>query len=462
MGRRLVKHRNSLEQIPMWAGIASPLVRSIGSGVIGCLLSISLVSQVYASTSTTASPSPQLVINQQTGAVPFVDGVDEAAWPSIVSQAAVVMDMNTGTIVYGKNPLVSHYPASITKIMTALLALKLGHLTDTLTASADAVSQPPDKLYMVPGEKAQLEPLLYGMLLDSANDVAVEIAQNYGQSVSHFAQMMNDEAKSLGATHTHFVNPNGLPDPNHVTTAYDMAVISRAAMQYPEFRKIVGTKYYNWKGSEWQSKLSNLNSMLFYYPGCIGLKTGFTSVAHETLVVAATRGSDTFLAVLMDAPTDYEIRHDASQLLDYAFAHYQTETLLKAGQVVGNLPGGSNTKATLLAGGSVEATVLRKDPIVLQDSLAYSLPAHAVGAGTQVARLHLTDGSGKILGTLPVTIGDNWTPIETQNPVRLKPIVIPLAAVFVFLILFFRRAHVRRRRRRQAQIPRQSGWRSRW
>lgn len=279
----------------------------------------------------------QAVLNQTWfDGVPMVSNALKA--PDIVSQAAVVMDMNTGTVVYAKNPNVTHYPASITKIMTAMLALQDGKLNDEITVSKEAANQPPDKLYFVPGEQKTLEQMLYGLLLISANDAAVAIADEYGGNVSNFADMMNQEAKSLGATHTHFDNPNGLPDPNHTTTAYDMALITRAAMQNPEFRKIVATRSYKWQGQAWKSQLSNINSMLFTYPGAIGIKTGWTSVAHETLAVAATRDNQTFLAILMDAPTNYAIHNDAKQLLDFAFAHYKTEVFASAGDVVGAVP----------------------------------------------------------------------------------------------------------------------------
>lgn len=403
------------------------------------------------------SGAPQLVLNQSTGDVPYVSGNDNANWPSIISQSAVVMDMNTGTIVYGKNPLVSHYPASITKIMTALLALKLGKLTDTLTASADAVNQPPDKLYLKVGEQEQLEPLLYGMLLDSANDVAVEIAQHYGGTVANFAKMMNQEAVSLGATHTHFTNPNGLPDSQHVTTAYDMALIARAAMQYPTFRKIVDTKYYNWKGEAWQSRLSNLNSMLFYYPGTIGIKTGFTSVAQETIVVAAKRGEQTFLAVLMDCPTDAEIRTDAANLLDYAFSHYETQTLYKPGEVVGVVPG-ANGAVPLVTREQVVATVPKGHPLALQDSLNESLPNTTALADTGAGQLQVDTSSGTNLGTVPVYFNARWSPIVVAPRPHRHWMYMIGGVVFAVVGLAVRRRMVRRRRQREAAQLRQRAW----
>lgn len=392
-----------------------------------------------------AMAATDIVLNQtKHDGIPYVQGENFTSWPAIVSQAAVVMDMNTGTIVYGKNPNVEHYPASITKIMTALLALKYGHLTDILTASKNAVKQPPDKLYMLPGEKEQLEPLLYGLLLDSANDAAVEIAEKYGGTVAHFAQMMNSEAASLGATHTHFVNPNGLPNPKHLTTAYDMSLIAQAAMQNPEFRKIVDTKYYNWNGQAWHSRLSNLNSMLFYYPGTIGLKTGYTSVAHETLVVAAKRGKNTFLAVLMDTPTDYEIRHDASQLLDYAFAHYHTQTVVQKGQVLGDLPG--NNSAQIVAAKSVLATVEDGNKMHVASQVTYALPLQ-VKSGEQVGTLHLSEATGQSLATLPVTAASNWNDTSIDPATKRTPVLWPMI-VILSVMAKIARVLLRRRLRR--------------
>lgn len=413
------------------------------------ILTVFSVSAFSPSPTVLASPTSPLIINQSTSdGIPSVKGINNSAWPSIVSQAAVVLDMRTGTVVYAKHPNVEHYPASITKIMTALLALKDGHLNDTLTASKNAVSQPPDKLYMLAGEKKKLKPLLYGLLLDSANDVAVEIAEHYGGSVKHFATMMNQEAVALGAKHTHFVNPNGLPNPKHVTTAYDMALIARAAMQYPEFRKIVDTKYYDWKGKAWHSHLSNINGMLFRYPGCIGIKTGFTSVAHETLAVAATRGKDTFLAILMDTPTNAEIQKDATRLLNYAFAHYQTQTIIKKGEVTGTLPGGG---VTTTATQTVLATVEKGSYLSIRHQVTYDLPGAGIQAGRQVGTLELVGSEGAQLATQPISASANWKQDEATHALHRVNVLIPLI-ILLSVLLKLLRVSISRRIHRQRAI----------
>nr|NNM90767.1 D-alanyl-D-alanine carboxypeptidase [Bacilli bacterium] len=218
---------------------------------------------------------------------------------TVKATSAVLMDETTGQILYAKNPLTRLYPASITKIMTAMIALEKGNLQDRIRTSNLAASQIPSKVYLIPGETHTLQQMLYGLMLVSGNDAAVAIAQHYGRTVAGFATMMNQKAKQLGAVHTHFVNPNGLQNPNHYSCAYDMALIGRAAMQNPILRKIVDTKYYAWHGIKWNSNLVNLNDLLWTYPGVNGVKTGWTDQAMQTIVFTAKKGNLSLLGVIM-------------------------------------------------------------------------------------------------------------------------------------------------------------------
>lgn len=354
--------------------------------------------------------------------------------PDIVSQAAVVMDLNTGTIIYAKNPLERHYPASITKILTAILALQHGHLSDKLTASPDAVNQPPDNLSLVPGEQESLEQLLYGLLLISANDAAVEIAEHYGGSVSGFAKMMNEEAVKLGAVHSNFVNPNGLPDPHHYTTAYDMALIARAAMGLPEFRKIVDTKFYQWTGAHWQSHLMNINKMLFIYPGAIGIKTGYTSVAHETLAVAAKHGDETLLAILMDTPTNGAIRQDATSLLDYGFANYRTQTLIHQGAKVGHVKLVQGSTLPVAAGANVMVTTSIRQPLHVHSVILAQPILHSVHQGAVVGSLQLRVGQQVISSVPLVAMRSVQVNDGSRNPSNPTDIVL-LCILLGFVVM---------------------------
>lgn len=332
-------------------------------------------------------------------------------WPNITAQSAVVMDLNTGTVIYAKDPLAQHYPASITKILTAKIALDRGQLTDLLTTSENAVRQDGNRVYLVAGEVTPLLQLLYGLLLNSGNDAAVVIAEHYGESIQGFAQLMNDEAKRLGAVHSHFANPNGLPNPDHYTTAYDMAVITRAAMSNPEFAKIVATRQYPWHGSDWDTTLVNENSLLFTYPGAIGVKTGYTEIAHETLVAAAERGNDRYLVVLLDSPLRRNIDLDAKNLLNFAFAHYDTQLLVQPGEQVGVWTNPAGQTIPLESSNGVVATELRGYPIDIEEHVKTvpiyrSVPAHSI-AGF----LSIVNSSGARLAS---------TPLLLTEPVKVK------------------------------------------
>lgn len=283
--------------------------------------------------------------------------------PHLLASSAVLVDLTTGQLLYAKNPYEHLYPASITKIMTALLALKLGRLSDPIRVSALAASQPPNKVYLVPGEVESLRQMLYGLMIDSGNDAAVAIAQRYGGSVAGFARLMNEEAWRLGARNTHFVNPNGLQNPNHYTCAYDMALIARRAMQIPEFRKIVATKYYMWRGKEWTSYLSNLNEMLWSYRGASGVKTGWTNHAQQTMVVTATRGKLSLLAVIMHVNGLQTVQQEATSLLNYGFHHYHVGTIVPKGAFLGDVGAFGHT-TPLVAAQAVAGAVPNQGPPV--------------------------------------------------------------------------------------------------
>ncbi|MDI3327437.1 MAG: D-alanyl-D-alanine carboxypeptidase family protein [Alicyclobacillaceae bacterium] len=275
-------------------------------------------------------------------------GPDEGP-PDLAVQSAVLMDMKTGQVLYAKNPDARHYPASITKILTAILALEHGSLDDRITASRLATEQEGNRVYLVEGEVHTLEELLYGLMLNSGNDAAVAIAEHYGGSVAGFAAMMNAKAAEIGAKNSHFVNPNGLHDPDHYTTAYDMCLIGRYAMQNPIFRRIVATKTYPWHGREWDTVLVNINRMLWTYPGATGVKTGYTDQAQQTMVVTAEREGQSFIACLMDIPGQEAMRLEATKLLDYGFRHFRTEQIASAGTAVQTvrLPGNQLAQALL-------------------------------------------------------------------------------------------------------------------
>jgi D-alanyl-D-alanine carboxypeptidase len=257
------------------------------------------------------------------------------AWPSgpsVNAESAIVMEASTGLILYEKNINEEHYPASITKIMTVLLALENSSLGDIVTFSNNAVydvEADSSRLWIGVGEQLTMEQCLYGILLESANDIAYAVAEHVSGNIDNFAKLMNERAKSIGCKNTNFVNPHGLPDDNHYTSAYDMALITREAMKNPTFRKIFGTRTYQIPPTNLQSEtryLVNHHKFIkrdtYLYDDCIGGKTGFTSKSKYTLVSVAKRGDLELICVIMKDATSANQYTDTKKLFDFAFDNF--------------------------------------------------------------------------------------------------------------------------------------------
>jgi serine-type D-Ala-D-Ala carboxypeptidase (penicillin-binding protein 5/6) len=235
----------------------------------------------------------------------------------LAAQSAAVVDSYSGEFLYTKNPDAKEYPASSTKILTALIVIEAGNLDQVVTVAPEDTKVEPSSLNLKPGQQFTRRQLLFGMLLKSANDVAMCLARDNAGSVPAFAEKMNLRAAELGATSSHFVNPHGLHDPNHYTTAHDLVLIARAAMQQPLFRQIVSTIYYTWRTPNGEvDQLRNHNRLLRHFAGCNGLKTGYTRAAQQVLVSSALRGGHEVVAVVLhtDKPG---IWVDSKTLLTY-------------------------------------------------------------------------------------------------------------------------------------------------
>ena len=257
-----------------------------------------------------------------------------APLPEIVSDYAVVMDADTGAVLYDKNMNTASSPASLTKIMTAYMTLKHGNLTDTVTMTQEGVSLAQNglsNLYTQVGEVFTVEQLLYGTMVKSANDMATQLAVYVGGSVDQYLQMANEEAARLGCTNTHFGNACGWPDEGNTTTPYDLAVISRAALQYDFFRTLVGTAQYSIPPTNmiadtrtFQPHNPLIVNPQYAYEGTIGGKTGYTDIAQSCLAEYVQRGDMTLIAVGMHCTGGTERNAlDDMAILDYAFANYE-------------------------------------------------------------------------------------------------------------------------------------------
>ncbi len=239
----------------------------------------------------------------------------------LAARGAIVLDALTGNLLYEKNIGEAQYPASTTKIFTALLVIEAGNLDHEVEVTLEASKVGESSLELRPGDKFTRREALYGLMLKSANDVAHTLAVDNAGSVEAFAEKMNERARELGATNSHFSNPHGLHDPRHYTTPHDLALIARAAMAQPLFRQIVGTEFHQWlAGANGPRELRNHNRLLWMFPGCTGVKTGYTNPAQQVLVSAAQWGCREVIAVVMHSRKP-GIWDDSRLLLTWGLEH---------------------------------------------------------------------------------------------------------------------------------------------
>lgn len=254
--------------------------------------------------------------------------------PKIDAGAAVVIDMRSGRVLYEKNATSIRSIASTTKIMTAIVAIENGNLSDKIKVSKRAASIRGSTINLKEGEELTLKELLYGLMLRSGNDAAIAIAEHIGGSVEEFAQMMNDKAKELGLKNTQFKTPHGLDAPGHYSTAYELAQIARYALNNPTFSKIVATQNASIAGRD----LHTTNEMLGAYPGADGVKTGYTGQAGRCLVTSATRNNMRIVSVVLNCASRSIRAKSSRAILDYAFNNYKLCTLIDPEEDMGSLP----------------------------------------------------------------------------------------------------------------------------
>jgi len=277
-----------------------------------------------------AEPSPV----QPLPPVPDTPPVTAPGELPLYAVGAIVIDGFTGQSLYEKNADAPQYPASTTKIMTALLVIEEGDLDHQVEVTLEDSKVGESSLEIKPGQFYTRRQMLYGLMLKSANDVAHALGRDNAGSIEAFAEKMTRRAKELGATNTNFRNPNGLHDPNHYISPRDMALIARAAMQQPYFRQVVSTREYNWIAADTGPRpLTNHNRLLGKFPGCTGVKTGYTIPAQQVLVSAALRGNREVIAVVMHTNRP-GIWDDSMLLLSYGLDHPPERVTAKAS--VGN------------------------------------------------------------------------------------------------------------------------------
>lgn len=251
--------------------------------------------------------------------------------PEILSEAAILIDAKSGSVLFEKNADKKMYPASLTKIATAIYALEHGDLDEIVTVSESVRGVEGSKVYLEVGEQIRLKTLIQGLLVNSGNDAGVAIAEHMHGSVEAFAENLNSYLKDLGLKNTYFVNPHGLFDPAHVTTAEDMAKLTQYAIQNETFSEIFGLKELKWQGKSWQTTIYTHHKLMREWPyeGVTGGKTGYTSRSKNTLVTTAERENISLIAVVLKGGNRNIVYDDTVKLLDYGFAHFKTAYIPK-------------------------------------------------------------------------------------------------------------------------------------
>ena len=329
----------------------------------------------------------------------------------ITAKGWALIEAVSGRLLMGENEHDRLPMASTTKIMTALLVLEAGEDLDTLvTVPSEAAGTEGSSLYLKAGERMSLRDLLYGLMMKSGNDAAVALAMHVSGSVEAFAGRMNARAAALGCENTHFVNPNGLHDPDHYTSAYDLARIAAAAMEMPFFRELVATERYTASTGDHARAFRTKNKILTQVEGGCGVKTGYTKKAGRCLCFAARREGMLLIGAVLNAP---DMWNDAREILDRGFSEYELHTLLLPGQIVGQVPVTGSMKKTLPAAAKEGILYpVRKDveedirlDIRLADSLAAPVkPGASAGEAVLVV-------NGERIEAVPLSVEEGAEPL---------------------------------------------------
>ena len=326
---------------------------------------------------------------------------------STSAASAILVDADSGRVLYEQNADAKMLIASTTKILTALVAIREGDLSQVVTVKREATLTEGSSMYLKEGEQLTLETLLYGLLLCSGNDAAVAIADAVGGSQAGFVKLMNETARELGMEHSSFANPNGLDDEDHYSTARDMAKLACAAVNNETLMRIASTRTATIGGRT----MTNHNKLLSYMDGCIGLKTGYTKAAGRTLVSCAERNGQRLVAVTLQDGNDWA---DHQALYEYGFAAYPARRAAVLGREIGRAPvqGGQCDTVSLVAAASFSWPVAAGEKLETRIDLDEPLTA-PVKAGTQVGQaVFLLDGAE--VGRVDLLCGETvWPKLES-------------------------------------------------
>ena len=338
---------------------------------------------------------------------------------NVSAKSAIVIDAHSGRVLFEKNAYEKRGMASTTKIMTALLVLEKGGLEEMVSVSPNAAGTEGSSIWLAPSEKISVNDLLYGLMLASGNDAATALAEHTAGSVEAFTLLMNRKAKEIGAYNTNFTNPHGLPDKEHYTTAYDLALIAREAMKNKQFASIVATKNktISWEGSEWKRSLGNHNKLLKRYEYATGIKTGFTKKDGRCLVSSAEKDGRLHICVTLNAPDDW---NDHIAMHEYCFETFKAHTVCKGGNSAGIFKNDKyecdDVKLLFEFDFVVSLKEDEKDKIKIKKSLSVNYP---VTEGQKVGRADIFCGE-VLLGSVDLISGNDAYIKEVFTSVFIK------------------------------------------
>ena len=332
---------------------------------------------------------------------------------NLSAHSAILLDGMTGRVLYEKNAHEKSLIASTTKIMTGLLISQQCNPDSGVLIRKEAVGIEGSSLYLKEGEQLTVKELLYGLMLHSGNDAAVALALFCDGSVESFVGRMNEKAKSLGLTATHFANPHGLDSEENYSTAYDLAKLTAYALQNDIFRTVCATKQISIPGRT----LTNHNKLLWRYPGAVGVKTGYTKAAGRILVSAAERNGRQLIAVTINAPKDWA---DHEKLLDYGFEAFTSTRVFQDGELVATLPilSGKQETVDVIVPDSFSCPLGQGESLVIRLHLPRFVYA-PVEKGTLAGYAEvLTDGHS--LAKIPLYFKDSVDPQHSKKGVKFR------------------------------------------
>lgn len=349
------------------------------------------------------------------------------------ARSAILMDADSGTIIFEKNSHDRLPPASITKIMTMLLvmeALDEGRikLTDKVTTSEYAASMGGSQIFLEAGEEMTVEDLLKGVAIASGNDASVALAEKIAGTEQEFVRLMNEKAQQLGLKNTHFVNVNGLPAENHYTSAYDIAVMSRELLKHTEITKYTGLyQDYLRKDTDRPFWLVNTNKLVRFYAGADGLKTGYTSEAKFCLSATAKRDGLRVIAVVLGEPDSKTRNSEVASLFDYAFSQYQSHKLIADGDPIGKIKveKGEMEEIELKADHPYSVLLKKGEKLdAVRYELKYDEPLKApIAIGQRIGKIVVYNGDAVLKEydiESPVAVGEaSWWTILKRTGARL-------------------------------------------